>query len=94
VLIYEAEDLGLLASDDLDAMKCFEAGAGKVVGDANCNGQINAIDAAIVLQYVAGLIDTLNCANNADANQNGDVNAIDGALILQYVADLIDTLPP
>lgn len=65
-----------------------------LIGDADCNGQINAIDAALVLQYVADLLPALDCHSGADANQDGTVNAIDSALILQYVADLISSLPP
>jgi subtilisin-like proprotein convertase family protein len=67
---------------------------GGLVGDANCDGSVNAIDAALVLQYAAGLIGALPCAANADANTDGGVNAIDAALILQYSAGLIGTLPP
>jgi len=66
----------------------------KLVGDANDDGTINAVDALFVLQYVADLIATLPDANNADANQDGEVDAVDAALILQYVADLLDQLPP
>jgi len=61
-------------------------------GDANCDGNVNSIDAALVLQYSAGLIDSLACQEAADANHSGSVNAIDAALILQYVAGLIASL--
>ncbi len=63
-----------------------------LVGDANKDGRINAIDAALVLQHAAGLLPTIN--QRADANLNGTVNAIDAALILQYVAGLLTRLPP
>jgi alpha-tubulin suppressor-like RCC1 family protein len=63
-------------------------------GDADCNGLVNSIDAALVLQSVAGLIVSLLCPENADANEDGTINAIDAALILQYGAGLIDGLPP
>ena len=61
-------------------------------GDANKDGSINPIDAALVLQHSAGLLPSIN--QNADANANGQVNAIDATLILQYVAGLLDSLPP
>ena len=64
------------------------------VGDVTCDGLVNSIDAALVLQYDAGLIDSLSCAQNADVNVDGAVNSIDAALILQYDARLIDRLPP
>jgi subtilisin family serine protease/glucose/arabinose dehydrogenase len=63
-------------------------------GDVNCDGGVTAIDAALVLQLVAGLIDTLACADAADANGDARVTAVDAALILQRVAGLIDSLPP
>ncbi len=63
-----------------------------LVGDANKDGHVDSIDAAIVLQYSAGLISSIN--PHADANQNGETNAIDATLILQYVAGLVSRLPP
>jgi glucose/arabinose dehydrogenase len=64
-----------------------------IVGDANCDDAVNAIDAALVLQLSAGLITELPCSGG-DVNGDGRVNAIDATLILQYVAGLIPTLPP
>jgi hypothetical protein len=63
-------------------------------GDANCSGDVNAIDAALVLQLVADIVDSLSCEANADANGDGSINAIDAALILQFTAGLVDQLPP
>jgi hypothetical protein len=53
---------------------------------------VDAVDAAIVLQYDAGLLASINA--NADVNNSGEINPIDAALILQYAADLISRLPP
>jgi TolB protein len=64
-----------------------------VTGDANCQGGIDAIDAAIMLQYGAGLIGTLPCEDDADVNGDGDIDSVDAALILQYSAGLLDSLP-
>ncbi len=61
----------------------------KVAGDANCDGEANALDAALVLQYVAGLLDELACVD-ADYNHDGRIDALDAALILQKDAGLID----
>ena len=65
-----------------------------LTGDANCSGGIDSIDAALVLQLVAGLVGSLSCEENADANEDGTVNAIDATLILQHIAGLLPTLPP
>lgn len=64
------------------------------IGDVNCDGEVDAIDAALILQLNAGLIGTLPCEMKADVSGDGAVNPIDAALILQFVAGLIDTLPP
>jgi alpha-tubulin suppressor-like RCC1 family protein len=61
-------------------------------GDANCDRSINSIDAALVLQLVADLLQSLPCASAADANDDGDIDAVDAALILQYGAGLLNEL--
>ena len=62
-------------------------------GDANDDGVVNSIDAALVLQHSAGLVSSLPCEESADVNHDGNINAVDAAIILQYVAGLIDDLP-
>lgn len=61
-------------------------------GDVNGDGNINAIDAALVLQFSAGLLPALPSFDRADVNGDGSVNAIDAALILQFSAGLLTTL--
>jgi subtilisin family serine protease len=63
-----------------------------LAGDVNCDSRVNSIDAALVLQYGAGLVASLPCLQNADVNHDGSVNAIDASLILQYVAGLLSHL--
>ncbi|MBI4570386.1 MAG: hypothetical protein HY723_00415, partial [Chloroflexi bacterium] len=60
-------------------------------GDVNKDGRTNSIDATIVLQHSAGLIDSINA--NADVNQDGRVTSVDATLILQFDAGLIPSLP-
>ena len=67
---------------------------GGLIGDVDCSGEINAIDAAFLLQFVAGLIMDLPCPENADANEDGSTDTIDAALILQFSAGLLGMLPP
>ncbi|MEX0787015.1 MAG: dockerin type I repeat-containing protein [Dehalococcoidia bacterium] len=61
----------------------------KKLGDADCNGELTAIDAILILQYGAEMIDTLPCLDLADANGDGQVNSVDAAIVLQTVAGLI-----
>ena len=63
-------------------------------GDASCDGRVNSIDAAVVLQYSAGILPSLGCPANADVNGDGRANSLDSALILQYAAGLIAYLGP
>src|SRR3989344_4998639 len=70
-----------------------DAGSGQNLGDVNCDGQTNSIDAALVLQKTAKLINTLACKTAADVNGDNQSNAIDASLILQFDARLIDNLP-
>lgn len=66
---------------------------GTVNGDVNCDEVVNSIDAALILQLGAGLLDSLPCGSAADTNHDGQVNAIDAALILQVSAGLLPSLP-
>jgi len=63
-------------------------------GDVNCSDETDAIDAALILQLGAGLVDDLSCSGNGDVNGDGRIDAIDAALVLQFVAGLLDSLPP
>ncbi len=60
-----------------------------VAGDANGDGKVSAIDARIMLQYVAGLIDEseLN-VQLCDMNGDGRVTAADVRTVLQMAAGL------
>ncbi len=61
----------------------------KLLGDANCDGYVNSVDAALILQFDAHLIDSLPCQDSADANGDGFINSIDAAIILQRDAGLL-----
>ena len=63
-------------------------------GDANCDGNVNALDAALLLQFSAGLITTLPCSDKADVNGDGTLNPLDAALVLQFSAGLLQSIGP
>jgi hypothetical protein len=66
---------------------------GGLIGDVDCNGMVNAIDSAYILQFIAGMIEALPCPDNADVNEDGSVNAVDATLILQFTAGFFGSLP-
>ena len=61
----------------------------KVPGDADCDDDVDSIDAAHVLQFEARLLAEIACSENADANHDGRVGPIDAAIILQISAGLL-----
>jgi hypothetical protein len=92
-VIVAGSSLGLIAGDDVDALKCPVLPASPAAdGDVNCDEMVNSIDAALVLQLEAGLVAALPCAVAADVSQDGVVNSIDAALILQREAGLVGGL--
>ena len=63
------------------------ASAGETqLGDANCDGRIDSIDALFVLQFHAGLIDEL--CGDGDVNGDGEVNSIDALFLLWPIRGL------
>ena len=65
------------------------AGEHAAVGDANCDGSVNSIDALLVLQLHAGLIDGV--CGDVDVNGDGVANSLDAMLILQN--SIVEPLP-
>ena len=63
-----------------------------VLGDVDCSGAVTSIDAALILQLIAALTDSLPCQQLADVNASGAVDAIDVTLVLQFTAGLLDSL--
>ena len=57
-------------------------------GDANCDSTVNSIDAVLVLQLDAALIQSLPCEGSADVSGDGEIDARDAAVILQIEAGL------
>lgn len=68
--------------------------ASQSLGDANCDGTVNSIDATLVLQLNAGLLQSVACQGKVDVSADGRVDSLDASLILQFAAGLLDGLGP
>ena len=64
-----------------------------VYGDADGNGEIEVLDAALIQQFLAGYEVEMNEAA-ADADGNGEVEVLDAALIQQFLAGYDVALGP
>ncbi|MBC8312834.1 MAG: hypothetical protein H8E33_01120 [Candidatus Cloacimonetes bacterium] len=66
-----------------------------IYGDVNGDENVSSFDAALTLQYSAGLISdwTENQITAGDVDGNENVSSFDAALILQYSAGIIDEFP-
>jgi hypothetical protein len=62
-------------------------------GDASCDREVDAMDAALILQRSAHLLSLLECEDAADVDQDSWTTAVDAALVLQLEAGLIDFFP-
>jgi hypothetical protein len=54
------------------------------------DGTVTAVDAQLLLQFKAGLIESIPNEISADVDGNGDIQSLDALLILQLTAGLID----
>ena len=84
--------VGLLLAGGIFANLDSVSGLTKKLGDVYCDGYVNSIDAALILQLNVHLIKSLPCEEVADVNGNGKIDAIDAAIILQFKAGFINWL--
>ena len=62
------------------------------LGDVNGDGEINFLDAIMVLRHDAEIIELEeNQLKAADVNKDGEVNFLDAIMILRYDAEIIDS---
>ena len=65
-----------------------------IYGDVNGDGEVEAYDAALVLQYAVAMIEFDEWQiTNGDVDGNGNVAAYDAALILQFAVGIINEFP-
>ena len=98
VVAFESLAANLVSGDTNDVSDVFarvrsSAPLPGAIGDVNCDGTTNSIDATLILQLDAGLIDALPCQSAADVNRDGAIDVIDALLLLQFSAGLLPGLP-
>ena len=59
------------------------------LGDIDCSGAVDSVDAALLLQFHAGLLEPLGCDYQGDMTQDGRLDSRDALLILQLDAGLL-----
>ncbi len=91
---------GVRGSGPLDLIRPLKTGASVTcrpkngqLGDIDCSGVVDSVDAALVLQFSALLVDPLGCDYKGDMTQNGRLDSRDALLVLQLEAGLIERLP-
>lgn len=62
--------------------------AGPALGDVDCDGAVDSVDALFVLRAVAGIPPPAECIDAGDVNCDGDTDSVDALGILRYVAGL------
>ncbi len=78
---------GALAATAVAWATVGSASAGETrLGDANCDGFITSIDALLVLQLHAGLIEEV--CGDVDVNADGEINSLDALFILWPIRGL------
>ena len=75
------------------SMMSLTAFADSLKGDINGDNNVSAVDARIILRYVAGL-DTPENTDSYDVNDDGNISAVDARIVLRIVAGLEQSETP
>jgi hypothetical protein len=87
--------LGLALGLALLAGAALPVSAQKGCADTNKDGVVNSVDAARILQFVAGVYDPGKILLHMwDADGDSDIESTDATIVLQFDAGLLDELPP
>ncbi|MFC2083650.1 LamG-like jellyroll fold domain-containing protein [Bacteroidota bacterium] len=62
-------------------------------GDVNCDSQVFAYDAALLLRYIVGSEPDLSCPENGDIDLDGYITAFDSVHILRHIVGLTPLIP-
>lgn len=76
-----------------DALAGLETAIGPGTGDADCDGDVDAVDALMVLRRVAALEPFGDCVATGNVRCDDDIDAVDALFILRHVAALPVDLP-
>ena len=86
-----AGEMVVIINGDLAVESIYFTQKAIELGDVNCDGAVTAVDARLVLQYVAGLVEDYELnMYYSDVNKDGDITAVDARIILQKVAGLVE----
>ena len=67
---------------------------GGLLGDTDCDGDVDSVDALMVLKDTAGLPHSAACIAEGDVDCDGDRDSVDALRILRHVAALSNPAPP
>ena len=67
------------------SVRAVRASSGPIGGDANGDGEMNALDIVIIVNYIFGETSEEFIFDNADVNGDGEVNALDIVAIINLI---------
>ena len=76
---------GLLATDDINAITCYDIACCTMPGDANHDGTCNVGDAVYLVAYIFQGGNPPPCPNEGDANGDGAINVGDAVYLVRFV---------
>lgn len=76
---------GLLASDDINAITCYDIACCILPGDANHDGACNIADAVYLIAYIFRGGNPPPCPNEGDANGDGTINIGDAVYMITFI---------
>lgn len=86
-----ATELARIIAEDMDKQGIFSFADADEAGDLNGDGNIDAIDFALMKQYLLGIVKDLPVADDkiaADLDGDGNINALDFALMKKYLLNI------
>ena len=63
------------------------------LGDVNCDGTSNNLDAMMIFQYSLGNLESLPCEENSDVHLNAILNNVDAMILFQWALGNVVLIP-